>query len=250
MDIAYITSAERLAALQRYDILDTPPDGTFDRVARIAARIFRVPIALVSLVDKDRIWFKAREGLSGVTEIPCAPGLCASVVCQDQTYLVTNALDDPRTRENPLVVGEFGLRFYAAAPLITHDGYRLGTVCVIDREPRPALKPEELAVLEDLAGIVIDQMEVRLAARQTLESLVLAEGGSDNLANPEALITICAWSKKVRIDGEWVSFEEFLERRFGMRVTHGISRDAMRRALLEWKSQSASPPSTQAIAAD
>jgi hypothetical protein len=147
------------------------------------------------------------------------------------------------------VVGEFGLRFYAAAPLITHDRYRLGTVCVIDREPRPALKPEELAILEDLAGIVIDQLEVRLAARQTLESLILAEGGSDNLANPEALITICAWSKKVRIDGEWVSFEEFLERRFGMRVTHGISRDAMRRALLEWKSRSAST-APQAAAAD
>jgi GAF domain-containing protein len=250
MDVAYITNAERLAALQRYDILDTPPDGTFDRVARIAARIFHVPIALVSLVDKDRIWFKAREGLSGVTEIPCAPGLCASVVCQDQTYLVTDALQDPRTRENPLVVGEFGLRFYAAAPLITHDGYRLGTVCVIDREPRPAPKPEELAILEDLAGIVIDQMEVRLAARLTLESLVLAEGGTDNLAHPEALITICAWSKKVRIDGEWVSFEEFLERRFGMRVTHGISREAMRRALLEWKSKSAATSSAEATAAD
>ncbi len=125
----------RLAALKSYDILDTPPDGTFDRVTALAARIFNTPIALVSLVDEDRIWFKSRYGLDA-DEIPKDPGLCASAIFSPDTYVIRDALSDPRALANPLVAGEFGLRFYAAAPLVTRDGYRLGTLNVIDFEPR------------------------------------------------------------------------------------------------------------------
>jgi len=99
----------------RYDILDTPPDAALDRIAAMAARVFGVPMATVSIVDTDRVWFKASLGLAGVHEIASDPGLCASVVLDGKTYHVTDARTDPRTAEHPLVTGEPGLRFYAAA---------------------------------------------------------------------------------------------------------------------------------------
>lgn len=155
----------RLAALRRYDILDTPPDGAFDSVAALAARLLGTPIATVSIVDEDRIWFKAKHGLD-VAEIERYPGLCGSVVvCEDDSYLVTDAATDPRTMDNPLVTGELGVRFYAAAPLVTSDGYRLGTVNVIDTRPRE-ITPEDQRTLRDLAALVVDQLELRLAARK------------------------------------------------------------------------------------
>jgi signal transduction histidine kinase len=165
--------AERLAAVERYAILDTPPDGAFDRVTRLAALIFDVPISTVSIVDRDRIWFKSRHGID-VQEIDREPGLCASAVLQDGPWVVADAEVDPRTLDNPLVRGELGLRFYAGVPLITRDGYHLGTLNVIDREPRQ-VAAEELSALEDLAGIVVDQLEVRLAARDEAARLARAQ---------------------------------------------------------------------------
>src|SRR5687768_11608682 len=128
--------ALRLAAVRRYDVLDTPPDGSFDRVTEIAARLFKVPIAIVSLVDEDRIWFKSHHGLD-VQQIGRDPGLCASAILQDDPWVLSDAKADPRSLANPLVAGDFGLRFYAGVPLKTSDGFNLGTLCVIDREPRP-----------------------------------------------------------------------------------------------------------------
>jgi two-component sensor histidine kinase len=160
---------DRLAALRRYQILDTPPDGSFDHVAAIAAKLFDVPIAIVSLVDEDRIWFKARHGLN-VEELDRSPGLCASAIMQSDPYVLIDASCDPRSLANPLVAGEFGLRFYVAAPLRTNDGHNLGTLCVIDRRPR-AVTDDQIAQLEALAAIVIDQMELRLAARNAIADL-------------------------------------------------------------------------------
>lgn len=157
------TDAERLAALRRYEILDTPPDGAFDRIAALAAELFDVPIALVTLVDRDRIWFKAKHGLDGVDEIGRDPGLCASAILQDTPYVVEAAREDPRTLANPLVSGKFGLQFYAAAPLRTSDGHNLGTLCIIDRNPR-MFSPRQGNMLQRLSEIVIDEMELRLAA--------------------------------------------------------------------------------------
>jgi two-component sensor histidine kinase len=159
----------RLAALRRYEILDTPPDGSFDHVAAVAAKVFDVPIAIVSLVDEDRIWFKAHHGLD-VEQIERSPGLCASAILQTDPYVLTDASCDPRSLANPLVAGEFGLRFYVAAPLRTSDGHNLGTLCVIDRQPR-AVTDDQIAQLEALAGIVMDQMELRLAARNAVANL-------------------------------------------------------------------------------
>ncbi|MEA2245182.1 MAG: phosphoserine phosphatase RsbU/P [Solirubrobacteraceae bacterium] len=157
-----LDEAERLAAVRRYAILDTPPDGAFDRICALAARFFDVPFASVTIVDDDRIWFKACQGLDAV-EIPRLPGLCASAILQDEPYVIADGLSDPRTAANPLVHGELGVRFYAAAPIVTAGGHRLGTVNVIDTKPR-ATTDAEIQTLRELAAIVVDELELRLAA--------------------------------------------------------------------------------------
>ncbi|MFB9876347.1 PP2C family protein-serine/threonine phosphatase [Planobispora siamensis] len=158
----------RLAAVRRYQILDTPPDGAFDRVAALAARAFDVPMATVTIVDEDRIWFKAQRGLpAGMNQIRREPGLCASAILCGEPYVVTDARTDPRTMDNSLVDGPAGIRFYAAAPIITSDGYRLGTVNVLDVRPR-TVDAAQLATLQDLAALVADELEVRLAAMATV----------------------------------------------------------------------------------
>ncbi|MDX6512793.1 MAG: phosphoserine phosphatase RsbU/P [Gaiellaceae bacterium] len=156
---------ERLAAVRRYEVLDTPADGAFDRITRLASVMLDMPISIVSLVDHDRIWFKSAEGLEGVDQIVREPGLCASAILADEPWIVEDAKSDPRTLANPLVAGEFGLRFYAGCALRTEDGYNLGTLCVIDKEPR-TLTDEQVQVLDDLAAIVVHELELRLAARR------------------------------------------------------------------------------------
>lgn len=215
-----MTEAARLDALRRYDILDTPPDGAFDHITRLAARIYDVPISLVSLVDHDRIWFKSTHGLD-VREIGRDPGLCASVILTDAAYIVRDALSDTRTLDNPLVRGELGLRFYAAAPLVTHDGHRLGTVNIIDFEPRD-FTAEDAASLLDLAALVMDQMELRRAAREATRSLGRAFQASDSAGARKELLTVCAWTNKIRIDGRWMNLEDFLVEQLGAQVSHGI----------------------------
>lgn len=167
---------DRLAAVHRYDILDTPPEDAFDRVAALAARLLDAPIATVTIVDADRVWFKAAVGLdeadldgagSGTgRQVGRDPGLCASAVLQDAPYVVTDAAADAGAVNNPLVRGRLGLRFYAAAPITTHDGHRLGTVNVMDRRPR-TISPAQSRTLRDLAAIVMDHLELRLSSIRT-----------------------------------------------------------------------------------
>jgi len=158
---------ERLEALRRYLILDTPPEGAFDHITAIASELLQVPIAIVSLVDHDRIWFKSHHGLDAC-ETGRDIGLCASAILSPDFYQITDAKVDLRALTNPLVAGEFGLRFYAAAPLRTHDGFNLGTLCVIDREPRKLTK-SQTEMLSRLAALVMDLMELRLGARKIAE---------------------------------------------------------------------------------
>ncbi len=156
--------AARLAEVRRYQILDTPQDGAFDRITALASRIFSVPIAIVSVVDQDRIWFKSHHGLD-VDQVDREPGLCASAILQDEPWIIEDARLDPRAMSNPLVAGELGLQFYAGIPLHTRDGYNLGTLCIIDRHPR-TLSHEELATLEDLSAIVMHDLEQRMLSQQ------------------------------------------------------------------------------------
>lgn len=161
----------RLAAVRRYDILDTPPDGAFDRITALAARRFGVPISIISIVDQDRIWFKSHHGVD-VEQIGRDPGLCASAILSNDPHVLTDASIDPRSLANPLVAGDFGLRFYAGVPLTTYDGHNLGTLCIIDKEPRP-IDQAQIEDLQDLAAIVMDQIETQLAARRAVSQAQL-----------------------------------------------------------------------------
>ena len=161
-----MTEFERLAAVRRYNILDTPPDGAFDRITAIAARLLKVPIAIISIVDHDRIWFKSKHGVD-FHQIDRDLGLCASCILQDDVWIVSNAKTDVRALANPLVAGEARIQFYLGIPLRTHDGFNLGTLCVLDVVPRAAAK-DDISQLTDLAAVVMDELELRLSARRAL----------------------------------------------------------------------------------
>ncbi len=157
---------ERVQNLKSYKILDTPTEGPFNHVASIAAHMFKVPIALVSLVDRDRVWFKANVGMEGITETARGQSLCSIGILTDEVTTFNNAIEEPCLLSNPLVAGEFGLRFYAGAPIKTPEGYNIGTVCVIDKEPREFSAADQ-RVLEHLASIVMDELKLRTLENKT-----------------------------------------------------------------------------------
>jgi GAF domain-containing protein len=151
----------RQAALDTLGVLDTLPEQAYDDLTRAAAALFGAPIALISMVDRNRQWFKARTGLQ-VSQTPREHSFCAhAVVDPDQALVVTDARDDPRFRDNPLVTGDPNIRFYAGIPLIVEGGHAVGTLCVIDRVPREA-RPEAMAQLQFLA-----QQVMQVLAEQT-----------------------------------------------------------------------------------
>jgi GAF domain-containing protein len=149
----------RVDALQKYAILDSEPEQAFDDLTLLASYVCKTPIALISLVDEDRQWFKAKVGISA-TETSRDIAFCSTAIQQGDVFVVPDALQDERFRTNPLVVSEPNIRFYAGAPLINEDGYALGTLCVIDRTPR-VLGSDQEAALKALSRLVLMQMEFR-----------------------------------------------------------------------------------------
>lgn len=149
----------RLAALEKYAILDTDPEQCFDDLTLLASFICKTPIALISLVDGERQWFKSRVG-TAVTETPREIAFCSTAILQSDVMVVPDALKDDRFRHNPLVVSEPHIRFYAGAPLITEEGYALGTLCVVDQSPRD-LAANEREALKALSRLILAQLEFR-----------------------------------------------------------------------------------------
>ncbi len=149
----------RVIALDKYAILDTDPEQFFDDLTLLAAYVCNTPIALISLVDEDRQWFKSRVGLDA-SETSRDIAFCSTAILQTDVFVIPDALADERFRDNPLVVSEPHIRFYAGAPLINEDGYALGTLCVVDRAPRE-LAPEQKEALKALSRLVLAQLEFR-----------------------------------------------------------------------------------------
>lgn len=159
---------KRLNVLWQYDVLDTVPEEVFDDLTDLAAMICEAPIALISLVDEDRQWFKAKIGVT-VGETSRDISFCAHAIMQDDLFVVPDAAKDDRFKNNPLVKGSQKIRFYAGAPLVTPDGHALGTLCVLDKKPR-RLRPEQQDALRVLARHVVSQLELRRHARELREA--------------------------------------------------------------------------------
>jgi GAF domain-containing protein len=151
--------AARVAALQKYAILDSEPEQAFDDLVLLASFISNTPIALISLVDENRQWFKSKMGVS-VSETPREIAFCNSAIRQPDVFVVPDTLSDERFRNNPLVLSDPKIRFYAGAPLINEEGYALGTICVVDKTPREFSLGQQ-AALKALSRLVLAQMEFR-----------------------------------------------------------------------------------------
>jgi GAF domain-containing protein len=154
-----VNEAGRVAALEKYAILDTDAEQSFDDLTLLASFICKTPMALISLVDEDRQWFKSRVGIKA-SETSRDIAFCSTAILQSDVFVVPDALKDDRFRDNPLVVSDPHVRFYAGAPLINEDGYALGTLCVVDREPRE-LAPDQKEALKALSRLVLAQLEFR-----------------------------------------------------------------------------------------
>ena len=206
--------AARMSALRALEILDTEAEAQFDNLTRLAADLCALPIALVSLVDSERQWFKSRVGLDA-PETPREHAFCAHAIHGDDVMVVEDATRDVRFANNPLVTGEPNIRFYAGAPLITRDGHALGTLCVIGDAPR-TISAQETRALETLAQQAMTLLEYRRVSRDLSEALSQVKVLS-------GLIPICAWCKQVRDDdGYWHEVDRYIATHTGADITHGI----------------------------
>jgi anti-sigma regulatory factor (Ser/Thr protein kinase) len=174
----------RLATLRRYRILDTEPERGFDDLALLASQICGTPMALITLVDAERQWFKARIGLSSA-ETARSVSFCAHAMLQRAPFVIFDAIEDARFRENPLVVGEPGIRFYAGASLVSPEGDPLGALCVADRVPR-ALRADQVEALEALRR----QAEAQLELRRNLHELHAALAERDRAEDAQQRLVV------------------------------------------------------------
>jgi len=159
-----VEESERLAALYKYGVLDTEFEERFDRLTRIAGAVFGTPIVLISLVDKDRQWFKSALGLE-IRQTARDISFCTHAIQGTEVFIVRDSLEDNRFKQNPLVTGNPHVRFYAGAPLISRQGHALGTFCVIDNQPRTDFPAAQQQLLKDFSDAVVDFFEMQYAIR-------------------------------------------------------------------------------------
>ena len=178
---------KRLETLRSLNLLDTVPEERFDRLTRLARRMFGVPISLVSIVDAERQWFKSAQGLDA-TETPRDISFCGHAILGDEVFMVPDAKKDERFADNPLVTGDPHVRFYAGCPLKVINGSRLGTLCLIDRKPRE-LDDDDLSLLQDLAAMA--EQEIAAVQLATLDELTLISNRRGFMALAQHTLNVC-----------------------------------------------------------
>ncbi|WP_316765561.1 GAF domain-containing sensor histidine kinase [Pedobacter frigiditerrae] len=192
--------AQRINKLHSYDILDTPEEDTFDKIAILAAQIFNTPIAQVTFVDEERVFFKTNISPLQATQINRKDSFCSIAILNSDVTLFENMLDVPELADNPFVLMENGVRFYAGAPLKTPEGLHLGTVCVLDVEPKE-VTAQQLEMLETLSSIAMDELELRLATRKAIRTQTdMMNRIVHDLKNPNTTISLSAELIKKKAD--------------------------------------------------
>ena len=206
--------SDRLAALHEYRILGTKPEQSYDDITTIASETCQTPIALLSLVDADRQWFKSRVGLD-VEETPRDWSFCAHAILSSEPLIVPDAHCDQRFKDNPLVAGDPGIRLYAGFPLQNDEDHRIGTLCVIDRRPRD-LNPVQCKVMEALARQAVSFLELRKRSIKLLDAVCQME-------NKGGMISTCSYCRKAKDDrGHWLHLDQYLSQHTTLNFSHGI----------------------------
>lgn len=212
---------QRLVALREYEIMDTPPEQAFDDLTRLTSFICDTPIALVTLLDLRRQWFKSKVGLSA-SETPLEQAFCVHAIAQENVFIVPDATRDERFSSNPLVTGDPFVRFYAGAPLVTPEGVGIGTLCAIDRVPHE-LSQQQQDALAALARQVMWALEQRKTVKALSIALAEKEAAQREVATLQDFLPMCAWCRKVRDDDSyWQHVEYYLAAHSDIRVSHGV----------------------------
>lgn len=206
--------SERLKALSEYRILGTKPEQSYDDITSMASLVCGTPIALLSLVDVDRQWFKSKVGVT-VDETPRDWSFCAHAIHAPDPLIVHDALWDERFHDNPLVCGDPKIRFYAGFPLTNGDEERIGTLCVIDRQPKH-LSETQVTIMSSLTRQVMAFLDLRKRSLHLLESFC-------SLDKPPGMISTCSYCRKARNDrGQWVFLDQYLSQHSDLHFSHGI----------------------------
>lgn len=210
----------RLAALHQYAILDTPAEQSYDDLTELASQLTGLPIALISLVDESRQWFKSRRGLES-SETSRDIAFCAHAILSDTPLEIEDASRDPRFEDNPLVQGEEHIRQYYGVPLTSPDGHNVGTLCVMGREPGH-LQQSQRSAMSALARQVVTLLEQRRIARLLADTL-------SRLKHLEGILPACAYCKSIRTEsGQWKTLEAYLLYHSDALLSHGICPECMK----------------------
>ncbi len=206
--------AQRLAALREYQVLDSAAEQIYDDITALAAYLCDVPIAMISLVDESRQWFKSKLGLNE-QETPRDVAFCAHAILQTEPLIVRDALKDSRFANSALVTRSPHIRFYAGFPLASPEGFALGTLCAIDRKPRQ-LSAQQKQAMQSLSRQVMALLELRRVSTRLVAALA-------KVKTLHGLLPICAWCKRIRDDqGYWSQVEAYVHAHTGADFTHGI----------------------------
>lgn len=220
---------ERLAALAPYRVLGTAPDAVFDEVVRLTAKLFNVPIALVSLVDEGSVWFKANFGLAGAERVARNESICSVAILHEATTVYHDLVTEPCQLTEPGVAEALQMRFYAGHPLQDENGYNIGALCVIDREPRQLTELERQR-LQDLAQVVMQMFKLRLALHQRPDQagatwVKLYDHLDTSLSRLDTLAELARWEESPTTPAA-LSYQQSREEEVGL-VTQQLNRQVV-----------------------